>query len=309
MTAVTSNRLSMSASDWALLLLLSVFWGGSFFFTGIAVREIPPLTGAFGRVLIAGAVLFVVVRAMGLSLPRTRAAWASIALFSLMNNVFPFSLLFWGQTQIPSGLAAILNATMPLFAIVLAHWTTTDDRMTLARLLGVVVGFVGVAIMIGPDLAGAFDAHVLAQLACLLAAFFYAVSSIYGRRFRHESPASLALAQMIVSTLIFIPIVLLLERPWTMAVPSARALLALAGVGVISTGLAYLIYFRILARAGATNLSLVTFLIPVSAILLGTLFLGEVLAPRHFLGMGAIALGLMAIDGRPARFMARALAR
>jgi drug/metabolite transporter (DMT)-like permease len=298
----------MSASDWALLLLLSVLWGGSFFFTGVAVREIPPLTAVLGRVAIAGLVLFVVVRAMGLSLP-PRATWPSIVLFSLLNNLFPFSLLFWGQTQIASGLAAILNATMPLFAIVIAHWTTADDRMTPARALGVLVGFAGVAVMIGPDVAGVLDAHVLAQLACLLAAFFYAVSSIYGRRFRHQPPAALALAQMVSSTLIFIPIALVLDRPWSLPAPSPHALAALVAVGAVSTGLAYLIYFRILARAGATNLSLVTFLIPVSAILLGTTFLGEVLAPRHFLGMAAIALGLLAIDGRPARSLARAFGR
>jgi drug/metabolite transporter (DMT)-like permease len=309
MTAVTASRLTMSASDWALLLLLSTFWGGSFFFTGIAVREIPPLTGAFGRVLIAGAALYVVMRAMRLSLPTTRAAWGAIAFFSLINNVFPFSLLFWGQTQIASGLASILNATAPLFTVIVAHFATADDKLTPGRLVGLVVGFAGVVVMMGPDLFGAFDAYVLAQLACLAAAFFYAVSSVYGRRFRAIPPASLACAQMAASTLIFIPIVVLVERPWTMPVPSADALLALAGVGLISTAAAYLIYFRILARAGATNLMLVTFLIPVSAILLGTLFLGEVLAPRHFLGMGAIALGLMAIDGRPARLVARALAR
>jgi drug/metabolite transporter (DMT)-like permease len=304
---LSQNRLTMSASDWALLILLSVFWGGSFFFTGIAVREIPPLTGAFGRVAIAGAALFVVVLALRQSLPRTLAAWKSIAVFAVLNNVVPFSLLFWGQTQIASGLASILNATAPLFTIVVANFATTDDKLTPARLVGLVVGFAGVVVMMGPDLLGAFDKYVLAQLACLTAAFFYAVSSVYGRRFRAQPPASLACSQMMVSTLVFIPIVALVEQPWTMLAPSAQALWALAGVGLISTAAAYLIYFRILARAGATNLMLVTFLIPVSAILLGTLLLGEVLEPRHFAGMAAIAVGLLAIDGRPGRALARLL--
>ena len=163
--------------------------------------------------------------------------------------------------------------------------------------------------MMGPDLFGAFDKHVLAQLACLTAAFFYAVSSVYGRRFRAQPPAALACAQMAVSTLIFIPIVALVDRPWMLPMPSAPARWALAGVGLISTAAAYLIYFRILARAGATNLMLVTFLIPVSAILLGTLFLHEVLEPRHFAGMAAIAVGLLAIDGRPGQFIARRMRR
>ncbi len=307
MTPLSQNRLTMSASDWALLVVLSVFWGGSFFFTGITVREIPPLTAAFGRVAIAGAALFVVVLALRQSLPRTFAAWKPIAVFAVLNNVVPFSLLFWGQTHIASGLASILNATAPLFTIVVANFATADDRLTPARLVGLVVGFAGVVIMLGPDLLGAFDKQVLAQLACLTAAFFYAVSSVYGRRFRALPPASLACAQMMVSTLVFIPIVALVERPWTMPAPSAQALWALAGVGLISTAAAYLIYFRILARAGATNLMLVTFLIPVSAILLGTLILGEVLELRHFAGMAAIAVGLLAIDGRPGRALARLL--
>jgi drug/metabolite transporter (DMT)-like permease len=305
MTPLSQNRLTMSASDWALLIVLSVFWGGSFFFTGLTVREIPPLTGALGRVAIAGAALFVVVLALRQSLPRTLEAWKPIAVFAVLNNVVPFSLLFWGQTHIASGLASILNATAPLFTIVVANFATADDRLTPARLVGLVVGFAGVVIMLGPDLFGAFDQHVLAQLACLTAAFFYAVSSVYGRRFRAQPPAALACSQMMVSTLVFIPIVVLVEQPWTMPAPSAQALWALAGVGLISTAAAYLIYFRILARAGATNLMLVTFLIPVSAILLGTLFLGEMLEPRHFAGMAAIAVGLLAIDGRPGRALAR----
>lgn len=309
MTPLSQNRLTMSASDWALLVLLSVFWGGSFFFTGVTVREIPPLTAALGRVAIAGAALYVVVLALRQSMPRTLEAWKPIAVFAVLNNVVPFSLLFWGQTHIASGLASILNATAPLFTIVVANFATTDDRITPARLVGLVVGFAGVVIMMGPDLIGAFDKHVLAQLACLLAAFFYAVSSVYGRRFRAESPAALACAQMAVSTLVFIPIVALLERPWTLSMPSAQALWALAGVGLISTAAAYLIYFRILARAGATNLMLVTFMIPVSAILLGTLFLHEVLELRHFAGMAAIAVGLLAIDGRPWKFLARTMRR
>jgi drug/metabolite transporter (DMT)-like permease len=256
---------------------------------------------------VAGAALYLVVRALRLSL-LTRAAWGSIFVFALINNVFPFSLLFWGQTQIPSGLASILNATAPLFTVVVAHFATADDKLTVGRAVGLIVGFAGVVVMLGPDL-GALDKNVLAQLACLAAAFCYAASSVYGRRFRGIPPASLACAQMAVSTLIFIPIVVAFERPWAMPMPSVQALLALLGVGLISTAAAYLIYFRVLARAGATNLMLVTFLIPVSAILLGTLFLGEALEPRHFLGMGGIALGLMAIDGRPARLVSRAWAR
>jgi drug/metabolite transporter (DMT)-like permease len=292
----------MSPTDWLLLIALSLLWGGSFFFGKVAVSEIPPLTVAFGRVAIAAAILIALARATGVALPATFAAWRPFAIMGLLNNAIPFVLILWGQTHIPSGLAAILNATTPLFTVLVAHAATRDERLTPSRLLGVTIGLGGVVVMIGPDLRD-LGSNVAAQGACLLAASSYAFAGIYGRRFRGEPALRVAAGQFVMSSLMLAPLALVLDRPWTLTPPSAAAWAALMGTAILSTALGYLIYFRVLARAGATNVLLVTFLIPVSAILLGTLILGEQLAVRHIVGIIAIAIGLAAIDGRASRLL------
>ena len=297
-------RLAMSAIDWLMLVGLSILWGGSFFFAKIAVLELPPLTVALGRVTIAAALLLALARATGVGMPDRLGAWRPFIVMGLLNNALPFSLIFWGQTHIPSGLAAILNATTPLFTVLVAHVATADEKLNAARLVGVAAGFAGVVVMIGPDLRE-LGANIAAQLACLGAAVSYAFASIYGRRFRGEPALRVAAGQLVASSAMLAPVVMVIDRPWSLAAPSANAWAALVALAALSTALGYLLYFRILARAGATNLAQVTFLIPVSAILLGTLLLGEQLAPRHLVGMAAIAVGLAAIDGRPLRLLAR----
>jgi drug/metabolite transporter (DMT)-like permease len=291
-------RPTMSATDWLLLVALSMLWGASFFFGKIALLELPPLTVALGRVAIAAAILVVLARITGTVLPADMAAWRPYLLMGLLNNVIPFGLIFWGQTHIPSGLAAILNATTPLFTVLVAHIATADEKLTAARVSGVIFGFCGVVVMIGPDMLRQLGADIAAQFACLLAAISYAIAGVYGRRFRNEPPLRVAAGQLVASSIILAPLALVLDQPWTLPWPSASAWAALVALASLSTALGYLIYFRLLARAGATNVLLVTFLIPVSAILLGTLILGEQLAVRHIVGMIAIGIGLVAIDGR-----------
>jgi drug/metabolite transporter (DMT)-like permease len=194
-----------------------------------------------------------------------------------------------------------------MFTIVVAHFATEDDRLTTRRIVSLAAGFAGVIIVIGPDALRDLGVHVAAELASLTAALFYAISGVYGRRFQGEAPAAVSAGLLIMATLWLVPLAALVDRPWTLPVPSAEAILSTMALAVIATAAAYLIYFRVLARAGATNLGLVTFLIPVSAIVLGSAFLGEALEIRHFVGMGGIALGLAAIDGRPQRWLARAL--
>ena len=298
-------RLSLSATDWLLLVFLSLLWGGSFFFAKIAVDELPPLTLALGRVGIAAALLAVLAGRAGLvSLAR---AWPAFAVLGLLNNVIPFTLIFWGQTHIPSGLASIFNATTPIFTALIAHFATRDEKLDAAKLVGVTTGFVGVVAMLGPEVLGDIGVGLWAQLACLVAAVSYAVAGIWGRRLAHLPAVTVAAGQLVAASVVLAPLAMLVDRPWRLAMPSPAALAALLALAVLSTALAYVIYFRILARAGATNLLLVTFLIPVSAILLGTAVLGERLAPHHFAGMAIIAVGLAAIDGRPARIVARAI--
>ena len=298
----SSNR-PMSALEWAMLLGLSFVWGGSFFFNGVAVREVPVLTVVLCRVALGAVLLAAILRLRGEHLPRGRRVWAAFFCMGLLNNAIPFGLIVWGQSHIASGVASILNAATPLFTVILAHLLTTDERMTGAKLAGVLIGFAGVAVMIGSDALRDLGVHVAAQLACLLATVSYALASIYGRRFRamELTPMGTATGQVVASSLILLPLVAAVDQPWTLAMPGPAAILALIGAGALSTALAYVLYFRILATAGATNLALVTFLIPASAILLGTLFLDEVLLPRHLAGMALIGIGLAAIDGRLGR--------
>ncbi|MGF9758555.1 DMT family transporter [Microvirga sp. 0TCS3.31] len=306
---------TMTASDWALLIGLSIVWGGSFLFVGIVVKELPPLTIVASRVVMGAAALLIVLRLMGLHLPRTREAWGAFLGMSILNNVIPFTLIVWGQSHITSGLASILNATTPLFTVIVAHYLTADEHLTGQKFAGVVVGFVGVAVMIGAAAMASWDASILAQLAILGAALSYGFSGVFGRRFKTLGipPLATAAGQVTVSSALLLPAALLVDRPWTLSVPSTEALLSIVALGLVSTAFAYLIFFRLLARAGATNVGLVTFLIPVSAILLGVLVLGEVLALRHIAGMALIGAGLILIDGRAisavtARFSEKRLA-
>ncbi len=292
----------MGPREWALLITLSILWGGSFFFAEVALEGLPPLSVVFARVAIGALALLVLVHAVGLRLPRELRLWRAFFVMGALNNLIPFTLIVWGQTAITGGLAAILNATTPLFTVVLAHMLTRDERLTLAKLAGVVIGCLGVAVMIGPEVPGGLGIAVLAQLAVLGAALAYAFAGIYGRRFRETPPLVTATGQVTASTVMLCPLALMVDQPWTLALPGPAILSALLGLGLLSTAAAYVIYFRILASAGATNLLLVTFLIPVSAILLGVLVLSEQLSVAQLAGMGLIALGLAAIDGRILRW-------
>jgi drug/metabolite transporter (DMT)-like permease len=301
---------SMTATEWGLLVLLATLWGGSYFYIGVAVQALPPLFIVAFRVTLGAALLYLVVRLSGQRMPTSAAAWGAFFVMGLTNNVIPFSLISWAQGHVPSGFAAILNATTPIFAVILANLLTVDEKMTPGRLAGVVIGFLGVAVMIGPDaLEGATD-HLLADLALLVASVFYAFSPIYGRRFSRAglTPMAAATGQFTAAAVMMVPLTLIFDAPWTLPMPGLPVWGALLGLAAGSTAFAYIIYYRILATAGAVNLMLVTFLVPVSAIILGTLFLGERLAPVHFLGMAVIGLGLAAIDGRPAAYLRRKLA-
>jgi len=288
----------MGATEWLLLLTLSVLWGGSFFFAKIAVAEVPPLTLVFLRVAIAAAALHLVVRTAGQSMAVGWPVWVAFFGMGLLNNVIPFSLIVWGQQQIGAGLAAILNATTPLFTVLVAHALTVDERASGARLAGVVVGLAGVALMMGPDAFGGFNASLAAQLACIGAAISYAFAGVFGRRFKSLPPMVTACGQVSASSVMMLPLALVVDNALALPLPSVRAILAILALALVSTALAYIIFFRILKSAGATNLLLVTFLIPVSAILLGVAMLGEALLPRHLIGMAAIGVGLACIDGR-----------
>ena len=291
---------SMGALEWGMLVTLSIVWGGSFFFQGVAVRELPTLSIVTLRVGMAAITLWIVVLATGRAIPRDPKVWTAFFGMGLLNNVLPFGLIVWGQQTIASGLASILNATTPLFTVLVAGLLLSDERFSSKKIIGTAVGFVGAVVMIGPDALGGIGLDLWAQLACLAGALSYAFAGVFGRRFRAMGvdPIVVAAGQVTASTILLAPVATAIEQPWTLANPSATTWAAIVGLAVFSTALAYILYFSILARAGATNLLLVTFLIPITGVLLGWLVLGERLEWIHAAGMALIGVGLVFIDGR-----------
>jgi len=290
----------MPPREWAVLLALSVLWGGSFLFIKVAAAEIPPLTLVLLRVSLAAAALFAALRLTGGRLPLGRDALAAFAVMSLLNNVVPFTLIVWGTARIDAGLAAILNAATPLSTAVAAHLLTGDEKLTTARAAGVGIGLCGVAAIVGAEALGGLGGDVAAQAAIVLATVSYGFAAIFGRRFRRMgvAPTATAAGQLAASTLLLLPAALVVDRPWTLPAPSAEAAGAVVGLALLSTALAYVLYFRVLAAAGATAASLVTLMIPASALLLGAVLLGERPGPLDLLGLGLIAAGLLVADGR-----------
>lgn len=298
MSAISVN---MTPGQWMMLIILSILWGGSFFFAEVALTELPVLSIVLSRVALAALVLQVVVAASGLRMPGGWRLWGAFFIMGGLNNMIPFSLIVWAQSHIDSGLASILNATTPFFTVVLAHMLTADEKMTANKIAGVLIGLTGVAMMIGLQALESLGAELWPQLAVLLAAFSYGCAGIFGRRFRALPPMVVAVGQVSASSLLLLPLVMVVDAPWRLSLPGSAALAAILGLALLCTALAYWIYFRLLASAGATNLLLVTMLIPVSAIWLGAMVLGEAVSWGELGGMAVIALGLAVMDGRLVR--------
>ena len=292
--------MKMDAFDWVMLITLATVWGGSFLFNAILVGELPVLTIVAIRVTVAALALWGFMHATGRKISTSLHVWGALLILGVLNNAIPFSLIVQGQTQITSGLASILNATTPLFTIVVAGIFLTDERFSVLRVLGVIVGFSGVILMVGPDALGGLGADFWAQLCALGAAISYGFASVFGRRFRElrVDPVMVATGQVTMSSLVLWPIALWIDGPQDIANISFNAALSMFGLAVLCTSFAYILYFRILERAGATNISLVTFLVPISAIILGILVLGEQIFIKEIIGMMLIGLGLAIIDGR-----------
>jgi drug/metabolite transporter (DMT)-like permease len=300
-------RSVMNQSDWAILAALALIWGGAFFLIGVAVRHVSPFSYVLMRLTLAAAAMWAILawRREPLALPRE--AWGAIVLLALLNNALPFTLFGWAQTHIASGLASILNATTPIWGVIVAHLFTADEKITPRKLAGVAVGFAGVAVMIGPGLLSTLGGGVLAELACVVAALAYAMAGVWARRFKRMgvSPFSVTTGQLTVGAAMMLPVAAIGDKPWTMAFPPLQAWAAIATLAIVCTALGDVLYFRLIDRAGATNALLVTLLVPPTAILLGVLFLGEVIAPHDFAGLALIGLGLAAIDGRALSAAAR----
>lgn len=286
----------MSGLNWTRIWILSILWGGSFFFVELALTGLPPLAVVWLRVALAALCLGLTLPVMGVAFPRGKTVWTALLVQGFLNNAIPFMLFALAQGRITGGLASIVNATTPLWTVVVAHLLTRDEGITRAKALGLGFGILGVVVLSG----GRVDGDIWAILACLGAALSYAFAAIWARRFRAMGlqPLQMAFGQVTGSSLILLAPMVILVRPWEMPLPDGTVISAVLGLAVLSTALAYLLFFQILSSAGATNVSLVTFLIPPSAIALGVVFLGEPVAIHHLAGLFLIFLGLLAMDGR-----------
>jgi drug/metabolite transporter (DMT)-like permease len=307
MTVPAKPQAAIPPAVWGMLMLLGLLWGASFFFARIAVKEVPPLMLVLLRVVIAAVALHLYLAAKGEWGKFRTQSFAPFILLGLLNNAIPFSLLFIGQTELGAGLAAILNALVPFWTVIAANFLTADEKFTLNKVAGIGLGVAGAAVIIGPSGFSGLGAPLWAKLAVIGAGISYAFASIYSKRFKGVPPIVIAAGQLTASSLIMFPAALVAHGLWSpssVTLPVWSAVLALA---LVSTSLAYIIFFRIIAAAGATIVSLVTLLVPVSAVMLGTVFLGESLSPAELSGMALIGLGLIVIDGRAFNSLRRIL--
>jgi len=288
----------VSTRDWILIGLLSAIWGGSFLFGRILMLEWPPFTVTFLRVFIAAIFLWLFVKATKRSFPADGTLIMAIIIMGILNNVIPFSLILIGQTEIGSGLASVINAMTPIWTLIIANSFTSDEKFTANRITGIIFGFLGVMTLIGTDIIQGLTASAWAQGTVLGATISYGFASVWGKRFKSHDPILISTGQLTASSIIMLPLIFMLEEPLALNTPSLEMIIAMIGLSVLCTAFAYVLFFKILSSAGATNVSLVTFLVPVSAILLGIIWLGEVLTLSNIAGMALIIIGLMMIDGR-----------
>nr|WP_325262427.1 DMT family transporter [uncultured Rhizobium sp.] len=295
---MSSAAARLTPVAWALLFVLGLLWGGSFFFARIAVQEVPPFTLVFLRLGLAALALHIYLHGRNGTYSILATHWRAFVAMGFLNNALPHTLIFFGQTEIGAGLASILNATTPIWTVIIANQWTSDEKLTGAKLAGCAAGLVGTCILIGPSTITDTAAPLWALLLPIAAAISYGIAGTYGKRFRGIPAPVTATGQLTASSLMILPISLVADQPWTLAAPSAHVVMAIVALALLSTALAYLIFFRVLALAGATNASLVTLLIPPSAILLGVFFLGERLEWTDIAGMAVICAGLLLLDGR-----------
>jgi len=298
---MTVKEKMIDPRDWVLLIFLAMLWGASYFFAAVVVKEMPPLTIVLARVSMAAAILIPIHWLVQGRLPWGLNNWMPFMGMAILNNVIPFSLVVTGQTQIASGLASVINATTPLFAVIIMA-AAGDEKLVLRKLLGIAIGLAGVAILRSQG-ANAMEGKTLGIALCLGAAASYGLAGLWGRlRLGGIPPLTSATCQLICSSAIMAFLAFVVDQPWRLPMPSLAAWSALLGFAALSTALAYIVFFQILARSGAANVMLVTLLVPVTAIGLGYFILSEPLHLREIAGALVIASSLLIIDGRVLQF-------
>ncbi|MBP6379337.1 MAG: DMT family transporter [Sphingorhabdus sp.] len=290
----------LDGTGWLLIGILSILWGGAFFLIEVGLRSYPPITLVFMRLALAVPPMWIAMRLMGERWPTEPRIWGLLGIVGALNCALPFILFFWGQQYLDSGYASILNATTPLWGVITAHFLTSDEKATPARIIGVLIGMAGIVVMVGPEAMKGLSNNLLAQLACIVSTIFYSFAAIYGRRLSQTelTPMAVATGQTMAAALMMVPIVAVMDQPWAMAAPRLDSTLAGITLAIFSTALAYTLYFRLIDRSGASNAQLVAFIMPVLAIILGIAFLGESLSGGQIAGAGLIAVGLAILDGR-----------
>lgn len=287
----------MRAKHWLLLILLSILWGGTYVFAREALTELPPLTVTFARCAIGAAVLVPVALLLRYPVPATGEAWRNFGVMALLNNVIPFGLTFWAQTMIPAGLASVMNATTPLMTLLVARFVA-GEKMPKHKVAGLLLGLAGVAILIGPSALTGDHGNALGMLLVVGCAVSYGFSGLWGRRFNDTPPIVTAAAQLACATIVLLPMAAAADQFWRLPLPPMNVLVALLALGTVSTALAYILFFKVMAEAGSNNVMLVTLLIPISAVALGVWRFGERLSDNQMAGAAIIAASLLLIDGR-----------
>ncbi len=299
----------MGLTQWLLLVLLAVMWSIGYTFVGFALRELPPTTVVLGRLSIAALILVVVVQASGLAWPRGWTGWWPFAVMAVFNNVIPFMLIARSQQDIASGLASVIVATTPLWVLVLTRLFRPGERIGATQIIGIVLGVAGVAVLFGPEALAGRGTLLLGMTLSLIGAMSYGCAGVWGARFRGVPPLLSSCCQLVCSSLIVLLLSMWLDRPWTLPMPGAPTIASLVALAVVSTALAYIVFYRVLAVAGGANVMLVTLIMPPMSLLFGIVLLGETFEPRYAIGAAIIALGLVVIDGRLPRAVAARWAR
>ncbi len=299
-TAATSPRSGAGRfTDLALLLLLATLWGGSYSFIKVGVETIPPVTLIAARTLLAGAILLAVIGWSGLRLPRDRATWRLFLVQACLNSVVPFTLIAWAERSVEAGLATILSSTSPIFVVLLGLLAGTGERLSLLKLAGIASGLAGTLLIVGTEAMAGFGADLAAQLALVAASLCYGGAALFGRHFKGLDPIMPAAGSLLCGAALLIPLSLAVDRPWTLA-PSGASIQALLALSVVSTALAFVIYFRLIARLGSVATTSVAYLRVPTGVLIGMVFLGESLAPTAWAGLILIVGGVLAMT-MPAR--------
>lgn len=287
------------ARELALLAILATLWGASYTFIRVGVETIPPVTFIAARTLIAGGLLLAIIKLRGLALPRDPAIWKRFLIQACINSVIPFTLIAWAELTVNAGLATILNSTTPIFAFLLTVLITRHEAVTTRKVFGVAAGVIGISLIIGLEAFNGIGKELVAQLAIVAATISYAAAAIFGKGFKNLDPMMPAAGSMLCGAVILIPVSLVVDRPWTLA-PSAHSLLALLGLAVFSTALAFVIYFRLINTLGTVGTTSQAYLRVPIGVGIGVLFLGESLASTAWIGLVCVIAGVaaMTLPGR-----------